>query len=354
MRAKVVILGLLAAAAGIGQQMTVNALVKMVRSSIELNHKDKEIAGYLRKVKLTERLEMSVIEDLQGLGAGPRTLDALQALRAASLELPRGRVAEEPKKPVVPPPPAEEQERIIKAVTDYALNYTRRLPDFICTQVTRRYADPSGLEFWQMMDTITARVSYFEQKEDYKVILINSRPVDMSMEELGGSTSTGEFGTMMKEIFEPSTGASFRWERWGKLRGRICHVYSYFVRRDKSKWTISYEKTQRTVPAYRGLIYVDRDSLTVLRITLEAVNIEPTFPVQTAATTLDYDTVEISQTEHTLPLKFEMRMRAGKFLSRNEVEFRLYRKFGADAEIRFDIPEALPDEMFAEEPPVQK
>jgi hypothetical protein len=38
-----------------------------------------------------------------------------------------------------------------------------------------------------------------------------------------------------------------------------------------------------------------------------------------------------------------MRMRSGKFLSKNEVEFRMYRKFGAEAIIVRD-PEPLPEE----------
>ena len=44
-----------------------------------------------------------------------------------------------------------------------------------------------------------------------------------------------------------------------------------------------------------------------------------------------------------------MRMRQGRYLSRNDVEFRLYRKFAVDAEISFDEAESL--EPLPEEPP---
>jgi hypothetical protein len=33
------------------------------------------------------------------------------------------------------------------------------------------------------------------------------------------------------------------------------------------------------------------------------------------------------------------------------VEFRMYRRFGADTTITFDTPEALSEETFAEKPP---
>jgi hypothetical protein len=335
-----------------GRDITVKQLVRMVQSSIQLEHKDGSVANALKSVTLTEKLDAATVEDLAGRGAGPKTVKELYRLLAESAKLPDARPIVEAKRPTIPPPSPEEQERIITEVRDFALNYLKGLPDFICTQVTRRFYDPSGMEFWHKADTVTAKLTYFEQKEDYKVILINNRPVTMEMQELDGSTSTGEFGSMMREIFEPSSDATFVWERWGKLRGRVCHVYNYFVRQEKSKWSISFERRIRTVPAYRGLIFVDRDTQMVSRITLEAVNIDPTFPVQEANTTLDYDLVKltVSDAEFMLPLKSEMRMRQGRLLVKNEVEFRLYRKFGAEATISFDTPDSLPAEMFAEEP----
>ncbi len=352
MRPRLAIIALaLSLPAAAQMRLTVDQVVSFVKSSIRLGHKDGEVAKHLRNVQLTERLSPSVVEDLQGLGAGPKTLEALNALVAASVALPRVAPPAENKLPSMPPPPREEQQRIIEKVRDYALNYTHRLPDFICTQVTRRYADPSGLEFWHKIDTVTAKVTYFEQKEDYQVILVNNRPVNMTMDELGGSTSTGEFGTMMKEIFDPQTQATFQWERWGRLRGRLTHVYRYFVPQERSKWTISWERRLRTIPAYQGLVYVDKDTLQVTRITLEAVNIEPSFPVQQAATVLDYDYVDIAGRQYLLPLKFKMQMRQGKMLVKNEVEFRSYRNFGAEAVITFETPEPLPEEMVTEQPP---
>lgn len=343
------LLGTLALAASV--ELTVDQLVSFVTSSIQLKHSDSRVASYLRNVKLIERLDPRVIEELQRRGAGPKTLEALERLQEQSKNLPPPRAAQlAPSAPALPPPSPEQQKHIIEKVRDYALSYTRRLPDFICLEVTRRYADPSGLEFWRKLDTVTARLTYFEQREDYRVVLVNDRPVDMSIDELEGSISTGEFGTMLREIFEPETQTQFRWERWGKLRGRITHVYSYFVPKERSKWTISYERRLHTVPAYRGLIYVDRDTLQVLRVTLEAVDIDPSFPVQEAHTTLDYDYVDISGQQYLLPLRFVMRMREGKLLVKNEVEFRNYRKFTADTVIKFETPEPLPEEMLREQP----
>ena len=332
-------------------RMTVKQLVAFVKSSVDLKHDDRKLAAYVKKVTLTQQLTAGTVEDLQAYGAGPKTIEALELLRDSTKTLtPPPTEKPAPAPPTIPPPSLEEQKEIIKQVRDYALNYTKRLPDFICTQVTRRYADPSGLEFWNRLDTVTTKLSYFEQKEDYKVVLVNNQPTDISYEKLGGSISSGEFGTMMKEIFEPETETTFEWTRWATLRGRRVHVYSYRVAQPRSKWRISYQRAIEYVPGYKGLIYVDRDNLTVARIRLEAENMPASFPIQQASIELDYDTVDISGSPFVLPLKHTMRMREGKLLVKNEVEFRMYRKFGADAVITFDTPDPLTEEKVKEQP----
>jgi len=352
MRRRAALIGLLALLTPAQQRLTVEQLVSFVRSSIQLRHPDGQLAAYLRKVELSERLDDRTIEELQGLGAGPRTVEALRALRDASRDLPPPAApAAKPAAPAIPPPSPAEQQRILQEVREYATNYVRSLPDFICTQVTRRYVDPTGLEFWSQQDVITARLTYFEHREDYKVVLINNRPTNISYDNLGGATSTGEFGSMMRELFAPETQARFRWERWATLRGRRTHVFSYQVDQPRSKWHISYQKTLEIVPAYRGLVYVDQDTLAVVRITLEAVGIPPDFPIQQASTVLDYDFVDIAGRQYWLPLRAVVRMREGKLLVRNEVEFRLYRKFAAEATITYETPEPLPEEKTKEQPP---
>ncbi len=333
------------------QKMSVAQLKSVLRSSIRLNHSDRQVAEYIRKIQLTERLTHRDVEELLGEGLGVRAADELRKLVAATASLPPPVKDPAPVKPVpMPPPSSVEQARVISEAREMALSYTKRLPDFICLQVTRRYVDPSGLEMFQLMDTVAERLSYFEQKEEYKLISINGKWTDGDRWKLGGATSSGEFGTMLKEIFDPSTEAEFQWERWGKLRGRVCHVYSFRVRQAKSKWHISWQRQLEIVPGYRGLIYIDRDVPMVLRVTMEAVDIPPTFPIQEARTMLDYDFVDIAGNEYLLPLRSEMRMREGRLLVKNNVEFRSYRKFGAEAIITFDPNlEPIPEERLQEE-----
>lgn len=347
---------LLAVPAVAQMRMTVDQLRSFLKSSVDLHQSDKQVADYLKKAKLSQRLEARFFEEFSGMGVGPRTVEVLRDLVTLTKDLPAppAPVIAPAKAPVIaiPPPGADEQKEIIERAREYALGYSKRLPDFICMQVTRRYIDPSGLEFWRNSDTITTRLSYFDQKEDYKVITINGRMTEVPYQRLDGATSSGEFGSMMRELFEPNTQARFEWQRWATLRGRRNHVYTYYVAQPNSKWTVSYQRTDVTTPGYRGLVFVDRDTQEVSRITLEA-DLPPSFPVQMATTMLDYDSTDISGSKFMLPLRAEVRMRAGKDLVKNEVEFRLYRKFGADTSIKFDTPEPLGADVTTEQPPKQ-
>ena len=327
------------------QTVTVAQLLKLVRSSIQLKHPDKEVAAFLMKTKLSDCLEDRVIEDLQGEGAGPKTVAALRDLRDASAKLPKPvPVAPKLAAAPIPPPSSEEQAAIIDEVREYAMNYSKNLPNFICTQVTRRYADPTGMEFWRSQDTITARLSYFDQHESYKVVLVNNQYTDRAMDSLGGATSTGEFGSLLKQTLDRKTEAQIDWDHWATLRGKRAYVFAYSVDSYHSQWSIDYERTQRIVAGYRGLIYVDKENHMVLRITLNADGIPPSFPVQEASTILDYGYTKISGQEFLLPLKNTLRMRHEKYLSKNESDYRLYNKFSADATVKFDTPDPLPED----------
>src|ERR1700690_3872104 len=152
--------------------MTVDQLFRFVKSSVELKEDDRKIADYVKKISLSNHLEARTVEELQTLGAGRLTVAALRALMTESASLPPAPA------PAVPPgapqaapaplaaPSEAEQKRILGEITEYALNYSGGLPNFVCLQVTKRYVDPSSTESFRLTDTVAERLSYFEHKED--------------------------------------------------------------------------------------------------------------------------------------------------------------------------------------------
>ena len=109
---------------------------------------------------MSERLDERTVEELQGEGAGPKTVAALKELAARSAEL-AAPIPEAPKPVYVtsPPPSSEDQVRIIDGTRGYAMNYSHSLPNYICAQVTRRFYDPAGNEGWHLADIILARLT---------------------------------------------------------------------------------------------------------------------------------------------------------------------------------------------------
>src|SRR4051812_49050075 len=67
--------------------MTVADVIAFVDSQIKLKGDDRATADFLQHVKLTQKLETRDVEDLQGRGAGPRTLQALRKLSEDSASL---------------------------------------------------------------------------------------------------------------------------------------------------------------------------------------------------------------------------------------------------------------------------
>jgi hypothetical protein len=334
------------------RQMSVPDLVTFIRSSIQLKNDDRAVADTVRRIKLTNRLDTGTVEDLQGMGAGPRTLAALRELMTASASLPVApKIEPPPPQAVIPPPSPAELKQILAEITQKALDYTKSLPNFICAQVTTRSNDPSGTEAWRQSDRIQEQLSYVDGKEDYKVTLVNNLPVNnMKHDQLGGITSSGEFGSMLHAIFAPETQAQFEWERWATLRGKRMYVYSFRVSQANSDYNIHHQPSGRSIVAgYHGLVYADAESRQIMRIRMDCDGLEA-FPINQVSVTMDYAPTKISEQEFVLPMAAEVRSREGRAMGRNVMQFSLYRKFSTDATITFDTPDPIPDDQLKEQP----
>ncbi len=340
-------------------RMTADQLFSFIKSSIQLHHDDRKVAEYVDKIKLSDKLEARRIEELQGMGAGPRTMGALRKLIEASSTLAvTPPPPPPPQRPVIPPPDSAEQARILHDIIEYARNYAASLPNYMCVQVTRRHVDRAGGDNYSLIDTVQEQLSYVDHQESYKVVMYNSKAVaNIQHNQLpgGGVTSSGEFGSLFTEIFAPETDASFEWDHWATLRGRRMYVFAYRVEQSRSHYTISTSESPRVITSgYHGLIYADRQTNAVMRWTLECDDIPADYPVRNVRLDVNYDFIKIADQEYVLPLKTEVRSsdetRRGRQSSWNEAEFHLYRKFSTESTITFDTPDPIPDEKTKEEP----
>ena len=155
-----------------------------------------------------------------------------------------------------------------------------------------------------------------------------------------GVRSDGEFGALLKWIFQPESQTQFSWERSEDLRGRPMHVISYRVEQSHSHFTITVGnlfKHNRMVAGFSGEVFVDRETNQTMRLTDMAEGIPANWPLRATPSDLDYAYAEIGGQKFLLPLKSEMRwiMRDGSEY-RNVKEFGDYRKFSSEATINFE------------------
>ncbi|HWC95642.1 MAG TPA: hypothetical protein VG456_02800 [Candidatus Sulfopaludibacter sp.] len=327
------------------QTMSVEKLSSFLKNATaDSQHKssDTELAAFLSKVKLTDRLDDRAIESLQSdLRLGAKTTAALRKLR----DLSQGLAAPAPTSPVealrpIPVPSAEEQGKVLQDVRAYALSYSQNLPDFICTEREKRFGAPpvhAGSPDWRQLDELTKRLSYFEQKEDYKLIMRNNALVsNQDVKSAGGSQSFGDFGSMMRQVFDPASEAKFEWKAWQTLRGQRVMAFDYHISLDRSRYHITFDRDRDIVTAYHGWIDVDPATHAVMRIAVVAENIPADFPVKSASDILDYDYQDLSGQNYLLPSHAEIDMSTGDYLTRNRKDFDIYRKYSADALIKYD------------------
>ncbi|HTS26779.1 MAG TPA: hypothetical protein VMH81_12965 [Bryobacteraceae bacterium] len=316
---------------------SVNDTIDLVRTALRGKQTDRQTARSLRKWKLSESLDARAVEELESDGAGPATVAELERLRLASAALPKPATAPAFDSPPVPAP--QEQSRIVEEARAIALTYTDSLPNFIAIESVRRYTGDHGS--WRLKDTLHIKLSYFEKAEDYAVMTVNGRPSNLAYEAIGGTISEGEFGSMLREVFEPRSRAELHWDHWTRLRGRPAHVYSFRVRPEHSRYTMAYGNSsgRHTITAgQHGFVYVDAETRQIVRIASEADSIPEDFLVRSSATSLDYGFADVGGQRYLLPLRAEVHMTTPSLDTRNEVEFQSYQKFAADSSIRYEGP----------------
>jgi hypothetical protein len=333
------------------RSMTVADVIAFVDSQLKLKGDDRATADFLQHVKLTQKLEIRDVEDLQGRGAGPRTLQALRRLSedSASLAAAPPPVAPPPPKP--PPPPAE-LAAILAAVKEYAVNYTKNLPNYVCVQITRRRIEPTERGYMPQGDEVQELLSFVDGKESYKVEMVNgkSQP-NLKHEQLGGVVTSGEFGKLMSDIFDPASGTEFHWDHWATaLRGKPMYVFGYSMPKSSGYSMYHVESKREYTSAYQGLIFADLQTKEIMRITMETVGVPADFPIHEVKITLDYNPTKIADQEYVLPYRFELTSKEVRAETTNRADYRLYQKFGAEASITFGDIEPIPDDQLKEQP----
>jgi hypothetical protein len=227
-------------------------------------------------------------------------------------------------------------DQLLDKTYEWAQTFTQGLPNFLCQQSTTRYMQQSRSAGFEPIDVVTAKVLYEDGREKYSQITVGGRATKKTMMEIGGSTSTGEFASVLGGLFEDRTHTEFKFLQSTTIGRDAAAVYDFKVALPHSNWSIQVGG-QLLRPAYSGSIWVDKNTSEIRRIEMQADNIPKDFPQDTVASAVDYESVSLGTAKFLLPVHAENLscQRGSPICTKNTIDFRDYHRYSGESTIEF-------------------
>lgn len=226
---------------------------------------------------------------------------------------------------------------LIEQARYHAADFMEELPNFVATQIVTRSIKTPEKKDWQVDDKLEIELTYrVKDGEKFKLQKVNGKPTSRTYESLGGSTSTGEFGSMLSALFASESHTEFKELRHEKFKSRETVVYDFKVKKAFSSNRITDRTSGRSVTAaYSGTVWIDTETKRVLRLEQSSEDIQKGFPITMAESAVEYDWVMISGTRYLMPISAEMILGSDseRQYSRNVIELRNYHMFETDVKM---------------------
>jgi hypothetical protein len=235
-----------------------------------------------------------------------------------------------------PPLATAAEGAIIDKARRAAADFTKTLPNFVCQEVMSRFESETSRPIWLPVDVVTASLVYENGKESYRGVTIDGRSTNKGMEQLRGAWSTGEFGSILMQLFAPATAADFRFRNDSLLGGKHAKAFSFYVARENSQWRVE-AAGQATQPAYGGSVWIEPQTARVLRVEMQAHDLPPRFPASRVESSTDYEYFQIGAEKYLLPSHCETWTcdQGSTRCARNVIYFVDYHKYASESNIQF-------------------
>jgi hypothetical protein len=329
---------------------------------------DADLAQQLSNFELTERLSPTLLAQFSANAPGEKSHQALLLLADKSAFL-------DPPAALIPadstPDPAATRQMLVKIV-NYVNTTLRQLPNLIASRETTGFEDrpqEDSLEAtgivgysYQPLHFVgesLATVTYRDRKEVVDASVAKSTKKGP---QIGGLTTSGEFGPILSTVLADALKGKITWARWEQGDGKEIAVFRYAVPNEKSNYRVQFccvlngfnsdntpdlqvfdEKS-----AYHGEIAFDPADGTILRMSLQA-ELPAHGLVSNAGMVVEYAQVEIGGKSYICPsrsvsvLSAHVAQPHGMYSKANfqgpaktfmnDVVFSQYRRFGSEARI---------------------
>jgi len=321
-----------------------------------------EYVKLLYQLEKNPRVKDELVEAIRRRGIGFELTDGLRSLTTSKSrsDADLRRTLEEAARRKADPeraklPSEKEASEILSKARTATLAAVEEMPDFVVKQQIARSAAYAGTNNFRPLDRLIVAVSYrSDGREEYRIlsrngILETAPQLKQSYEEVGGTSSTGEFVTVLARIFKPESDTKFELADTDLIRSRRALVFDYSIVRDKAKQVITavgaFDDT--VIAGMKGRVWIDRENFRVLRVEAAATEIPENFRVRAANRTIDYDWVTIADEKYLLPSLSDVRLTSKQdrqaFETRNVIRFKDYQKYGSEVKI-VDDDEEVPEE----------
>jgi hypothetical protein len=127
-------------------------------------------------------------------------------------------------------------------------------------------------------------------------------------------------------------------QRQELLGSRTAYVFDLAVEQSNSHWVLVGPTGKQYRPAYKGAIWIDKETRRVLRIEQIANGDSVSAPYDKAESVVEYGFVNIEGKTYLLPVESENLacLRGSSNCVRNTISFQNYRKFSASSDIKYD------------------
>jgi hypothetical protein len=233
------------------------------------------------------------------------------------------------------------------------------LPKYMCTEtIERSMLEPVGIIAGPSCDDIASQ----KKKPGWKVRRTASdrlrldvgvsddsemfswvgedRFEDLSLADLvgTGATSTGAFATFLGAIFG-TNDARFTYNRRSQKTSSTLAEFGFVMPLEKSHYIVGNKLRNATV-GYEGTFLVDKTTLTLVKLTVHAVQVPAELGVCDDTTTLDYEVIQLHGSEFLLPrsARFDVTAVNGNELD-NHTTFSDCHEFRGESTLQFGASE---------------
>ncbi len=229
-----------------------------------------------------------------------------------------------------------EHGEVLKKFCNWALSLNERLPNILSEQKTSRFVEVRDKQY-RARDSVTANVSYENGEVHYSDVRVNGKALKGSIEHIGGTWSTGEYGTDIQALFilEQRFEMSFLQVDSDQFKGALV-FQQRVTQEDNHSWELRYGKgrdEKTLLPGFTTRIWLDPGSARLLHMEKETGEIEKKFPIRWVKKFTTYaDTPLGDGTSFILPMEcvtINCEADGQKHCTLNDLKFSHWRKFGA-------------------------